>query len=144
MENEMVFAVPGEGNIIDIVLPDGLSCYARETLEQVRVRYPGAVLMSMEKWLDAKAERQNRPVIWAEVSEDDFFRMFEVLYPAAMGHSDDNGKALAFLVGEASDHCARTGRPRFQAYKSEGGKRWAASRPMTTVEFSETVLAVRP
>jgi hypothetical protein len=45
----------------------------------------------------------------------------------------------AFMVGEPTDHCAETGRPRFQAYRERGMQFEVASRPMTIAEFRAEV-----
>ena len=43
------FAVPGEDSIIDCINPNtGNSCINGETLEQIRLRYPKAEIVSME------------------------------------------------------------------------------------------------
>ena len=134
MEDQMVFAVPGEGNIIDTVVPGPceLSRINGETLEEIQVRYPGAVMVSMASWLEEKAKAQNTPVQWFPVTEEAYMYGLEVLPP--VGWEGD-----AFMTGEPTDHCAKTGQPRYQAYKSYEGKRFTSSRPMTLREFQETV-----
>lgn len=136
--DEMVFAVPGQGHIIDTVRPGPceLSWINGETLEEIQQRYPGAVMVSMSAWLEEKAERQNRPVTWSAVSDEVFMKQLEVLPPVGWKGGGD------FMVGEPSDHDARTGQPRYQAYKTVDGKRYASSRPMTLREFQETVINI--
>lgn len=123
------FAVPGEHNIIDAVNPDtGLSWIEAENLEQIQARYPGAVRMDLDAWIADKAERQNTPIAWDAVTEEEYYRLFECLPPEAY-------RATGFLVGEPDDHCARTGKPRFMAYRMRGKVCERASRPMTIAEF---------
>lgn len=113
---------------IDAIDPEnGKSRIFGETLEQVRKRYPDAQVMS---WLDFKracAERQDTPVTWSEVTQEHFNEMLNVL-PPIYGPG-------GFMVSEACDHCAKTGAPRFAAYRERGGKFWESSRPMTVAEF---------
>jgi len=125
----MCFAVPGEGNIIDTADPkSGRSHIQGENLEEIRRRYPAAVLMPLAEWLEAKTKAQDAPGVWVPVTEERFNEMLNVLPPAAW----HNG---AFLVGEASDHHAGTGRPRFTCYRERHGEFAEYSRPMTHREF---------
>src|SRR4051812_18624849 len=104
-----VFAVPGEGHIVDCVNPlTDRSCINGETLEEVRLRYPNAIRVTWEEWRAGQMERQNRPVSWSRVTEEQYREMLEVLPPVDW----DGG---SFMVGEASDHSYETGKPRFQA-----------------------------
>ena len=130
LEPTHCYAVPGENSIIDAVNPTtGLSWYNGETLEQVRLRYPLAELMLLDDYCTAKYERQNSAIVWNEISQEQYDEWFECLPPAAWGHR-------AFLVGEPSDHCAKTGRPRYHACRMVGDIAQAASRPMTRAEFT--------
>lgn len=124
------FAVPGEDSIIDIVHPvTGLSMIEKESLEQIRLRYPSAVLCEFTEHMNAKANRQDsEPREWAEVTTERYYDMLNVLPPAAMGHG-------AFLVGEPYDHHAKTGRPRFACFKMEGEKCYELSCHITHAEF---------
>ena len=125
----LCFAVPGAGNIIDSVDPKTRrGHYSGEQLAEVRVRYPGAVLMPLAEWVEAKAQAQDAPGRWVPVTEDRFHEMLNVLPPAAW-HGG------AFLVGEASDHHAASGRPRFTCCREKGGEFAEYSRPMTHKEF---------
>jgi hypothetical protein len=54
--------------------------------------------------------------------------MLEVLPPLAWNHA-------GFLVGEACDHHARTGEPRYQAFTKLGDVYRASSRPLTVREW---------
>ena len=129
-----VFAVPGESSFIDAIHPEtGLSVYAGENLEQVQLRYPGAVRMGFDAWMASKVEQQNPPLVWDTVTEEEYYRLFECLPPEAYASG-------YFLVGEPDDHCAKTGKPRFRAYGKRGEEYVKASRPMTVAEFRQVYL----
>lgn len=128
------FAIPGQDSIIDVVRSDGTSWHYHETLEQVRLRYPGAELVNCEDFFAEKAARQDTPITWTETTKEQYWEMLEVLPPAAMG----NG---GFLVGEPWDHHAKTGQPRFAGYReTRAGKYYTANRPMTRKEFAAEML----
>jgi len=126
----MCFVVPGDlCQIIDTVNPQtGRSTIRGETLAQVREREPGAVIMPLADWIEAKTKAQDQPGVWVPVSEEKYWRMLEVLPPAAQF-------AYAFLVGEATDHHAASGQPRFACYRERDGAFEEYSRPMTHREF---------
>jgi hypothetical protein len=130
---EMCFAVPDAYTIIDVINPEtGLSwCYSK-TLEQVRLEYPGAQIMTVAAHCEAKARRQDTPIEWLETTEERYWEMLEVLPPACM-------MGGGFLVGEASDHHAVSGQPRFQGFISGNGKYRQSSRPITRSEFQEYI-----
>lgn len=131
MTEQDCYAVPGSGSIIDAIDPvTGLTSVNGHTFEQVRERYPRAERMSLDAFCEAKAARQSTPIVWTPCGAKEYADMLNVLYPAFWE------KGL-FLVGEPSDHCARTGRPRFQAYRQRGARRFRASRPMTIREAQE-------
>lgn len=127
------YAVRGEGHIIDVIHPiTGLTvCFGR-TLENVREEkgYEHAERMTIEDWCKSKAERQDTPVTWSQVTEDKYYEMFECLPPIMIP-----GKG--FMVSEPWDHHALTGRPRYAAYRKRGDVYETASRPMTVKEFKE-------
>jgi hypothetical protein len=125
------FAVPGQDSIVDMIRPsNGLSFIGGDNLEQIQARYPGAIVMSWEDFRAGMAQRQNTPVAWEETTEERYHEMLNVLPP----EMHRNG---AFLVGEASDHSASTGRARYAAFKHRGAKYYAATRPLTRVEFQQ-------
>jgi hypothetical protein len=131
MDATEAFAVPGEDSLIDCILPaTGRSWINDETLEQIRERYPKAEVVNIEEFCKAKAEKQDSPVEWSEVTHEKYTEMLEVLPPA-----DYNRHFSAFLVGEPWDHHATTGQPRYQAFETRGGKCYASNRPMTRKEF---------
>ena len=125
------YAVPGEDSIIDVINPNtGLTSVYRETLEQVRKRYPNAERVNFDEWLEQKAARQDSPIEWLESTEEQYHDMLNCLPPAAfLSH--------AFLVGEPYDHHAGNGRPRFACYAQIGNKFSVSSRPITVKEFKQ-------
>ena len=123
------YAVPGENHIVDVQNPiTGKSWHSGETFEQIKLRYPGAELMTLEAYTTAKAGRQQTPIVWQQITEELYWQWLEVLPPAF--HSGG-----AFMVGEPDDHCVQTGSPRYQGCFKKGDKYFAASRPMTIKEF---------
>jgi hypothetical protein len=128
-----VFAVPGDHDIIDATHPEtGKGIYSGETLEEIRARYPLAERYEFDVWCEAKAARQDTPIIWDETTEERYWLMLEVLPPALM-------LSGAFLVGEPMDHHAGTGKPRYEAYRKIGEKYLVASRPLQCSELRKEV-----
>lgn len=126
---EECFAEPDGRSIIDGVHPfTGRGIYSGETLEQIQKRYPLAVRMLADDFCRAKAVRQDSPVQWDEISEEQYDEWLNCLPPAKM-------EGGAFLVGEPSDHHAVSGQPRYQACRYLEGKCFASSRPITVKEF---------
>ena len=126
---EMAFAVPGADSIIDCINPEtGRSWINGETLEQIRLRYPNAEVVSLDDYCEAKAKRQDTQIRWSETTEEIYHHILEVLPPACWISG-------GFLVGEPADHHAGNGQPRFDAFRAIGGKHFAANRPMTIREF---------
>jgi hypothetical protein len=122
------FAEPGADSMIDLIDPTtGRSICCNENLEQIRLRYPTAEIVEVAHFLVQKAHRQDTPIEWTEVTEDQYEDMLNVLPPAFWERG-------LFLVGEPSDHHAISGRPRFAAYRQAGGKYFTASRPMMVGE----------
>lgn len=136
VDAEECYAVPGENHIIDVINPEtGLTWVNAHTEAQIREREPKAERMRFSEWLAAKAARQQAvPIRWTPVSKAIYDRMLEVLPPL-----DWNGES--FLVGEADDHCAATGAPRYRAFRKRGSHFFeiyeTASRPLTRKEFKE-------
>ena len=128
---KMAFAVPGDDSIVDMINPaTGRSYIEGETLEQIRLRYPKAEIVSLDDFCKAKADRQHTPITWSEITDDQYEYWLECLPPAAWIGD-------AFMVGEPYDHDAETGGARFQACNIIDGKCLASSRPMTRKEFKE-------
>lgn len=137
MKIQECYAVPGEETIVDVIRPEtGRSWINGETLDEIRLRYPGAEVVNFDDWCAAKASRQNTPITWEDSTKERYFQMLEVLPPAAQANE-------AFLVGEAMDHHVGTGRPRFSCYAKTGRAYRVASRPVTLAEFRQMFGACR-
>jgi hypothetical protein len=124
-----VFAVPGQGHIIDVVNPaTGRTWINGHDAVEIAAREPGAVLMTWETFLSAKAARQHTPIRWDPSTAEQYDEMLNVLPPV-----DWTGSA--FMVGEPDDHDAATGAARFRAYRQRDDRYEVANRPMTRAEF---------
>ena len=128
-----VFALPGENHIIDEVVA-GRGTYSGETLDQIQIRYPGAVCIHWDDWLLAARSRQQTPITWALTTRDRYTNRLEVLPPAMWQDG-------AFLVGEPMDHDIATGQPRFEAYWRRHDHYFVASRPLTHAELRQELAA---
>lgn len=117
--------------IIDVLHPvtGRTFCYGK-TVEDCRAEYPDAEEMTIDEFCASKAAQQRTPITWEATTAERFEKMLCVLPPA-----DGTPGFRAFLVGEAYDHDAGNGRPRFQAFRTRGGLYEVASRPMTRAEF---------
>ena len=88
--SEVVFYIPGQPTIIDLTYtdPDGVvrsQCY-RESLEQIRQRFPGAALGTLgHAMAEGETSLQSDP---AEITEDQYSHMLEVLPPLNWRHGD--------------------------------------------------------
>lgn len=131
MNAERCFASKAKATIIDVIHPKtGLSvCFGRD-LANVRKEYPDAEEMTVEAFCAWKADQQRTPIEWAETTEERYMEMLEVLPPAWGIRGYD-----AFLVGEAMDHDAGNGMPRYQGFRTWGRKRYEANRPLTVQEM---------
>jgi hypothetical protein len=128
-----VFAVPGEHSIVDAVNPEtGRSVINDETLEQIRLRYPAAVVMAWEDWRSARAAEQDTPITWQPITAEQYQDWLEVLPPLCWR---DGG----FLVSEPHDHSMSTGKPRYQGCRIIAGQHVASSRPVTVAEFQSAM-----
>jgi hypothetical protein len=132
---ELCICVPSTNTIIDMVRSDGRSGVYGETLEEVRKRYPLAEVRPLSEYCAAKAASQDTPITWTETTRERFDEMLGCVPPAIMARG-------GFLVGEASDHHATTGRPRYAAFVKVGEHYFEASRPMTVAEFRSVALPV--
>ncbi len=61
-------------------------------------------------------------------TKERYWDMLEVLSPAVMG-------GCAFMVGEPSNHCLKTGHPTFMGFYEKGGNYYEAKHDMTIREF---------
>jgi hypothetical protein len=132
-----LYAVPGADSMIDGINPQtGRTFIQHETEAEIVARYPGAVRMTWDAYQAAKIARQQTPITWAPTTQAHYDEMLNVLPPAAMWEG-------AFLVGEPSDHCAATGRPRYEACWQRGDAYFVGSRPMTRPELRHALTAAR-
>lgn len=127
-DDTKVVKIPGSRSIIDLLDASGRTQINGETIEQIRKRYPNAVVSTLGEHLWETFEAQNTPIHWAATTEEKYDEMLGALPPA------DTYKG-GFLVGEPFDHCARTGRPRYEAYRKSGDAYWVSDRPMTVADF---------
>jgi hypothetical protein len=124
-----VWAVPGQNHIIDQVNPTtGVTDINGDDAATVQAREPGAVLMTWDAFMTAKAARQQTPIVWEVITAEQYDEWLGVLPPIEFC-------ADGFMVSEPCDHCAATGRPRYQGCRQRHGRYEAASRPMTRAEF---------
>ena len=123
------FASKAGGTIIDMVSPTtGKTLINSKTLEDCRDDYRDAERMTGDDFIAWKSSQQRTPISWNEATKKEYYEMLEVLPPAVYG---SNG----FLVGEAYDHDAMTGQPRYTAYRKRGDVYETASRPLTVAEY---------
>lgn len=131
-QSEICFAIPGK-TIIDLVNPETMrtQIYGK-TLDDVKREkgYIDAVLMTIDEYMESKANAQNTPIEWIECERSEYTEMLNCLPPVCWSDA-------GFMVGEPYDHCTKTGRPRFQAYRKNGTHTKRASRPMTVPEFKD-------
>ena len=124
------FAGPDSDTIIDLCHPvTGRSQIYNQTLDEIRMRYPGAEVVDFEEHCKAKGSKQDaEPIIWDEITEERYDEMLTVLPPEAWQRG-------AFLVGEPTDHHADNGQARFAAFKAEYGKYFSLLHPITRKQF---------
>lgn len=124
------FAVPGAYSIIDLAHPvTGKGVYSGETLDEIKKRYPEAMLVNFDKWIEEKGAAQNTPITWQKINQEAYDAALGCLPPEML---QDYG----FLIGEPTDHHA-SGAPRFCAYVHKNGSYFASSRPVTKAEFKK-------
>jgi len=124
------FAVPGDPYLIDLVDPrDGRSQIYGKTLDEIRANSPTAEIITVESWIERRAAAQDTPITWTPTTAERYHEMLNVLPPAAW-------QGWAFLVGEPTDHHAKTGRARFACYVQKGDAFMVSSRPITRTEFA--------
>jgi len=135
---ERCYASKARATIIDVLHPvTGLTvCFDRD-LADVQREYPDAEEMSVDEFCAWKAQQQRAPITWEPTTAERFDEMLNVLPPAVMVRG-------GFLVGEAFDHDAGSGRPRYQGFRvrrdADGNETYTqGSRPMTVAEFRKEV-----
>lgn len=93
-----MFYVPGSMNIIDYaIMRDGVlrGGYSNETLDEIRARYPGAIVGELDKFVDERdASLRTEPV---EITAEQWTEALEVLPP--LDHVYD-GTACTFKCME--------------------------------------------
>jgi hypothetical protein len=130
-----VFAVPGSRICIDFVHPNtGASIINGESLDQIRERYPDAVIVSYDEWSATRAAEQDTPIDWTDTTAERYDEMLGCVPPAFW-------RAGLFLVGEPMDHHALSGAPRFSAFRQIGSRYFESSRPITIREAKSILSA---
>lgn len=125
------YTQPNAKNLIDTIDEEtGLTTICKETLEQVRERYPDAQVVDVDQWCEEKQHAQLAPITWQETTKESYWEMLECLPPERMSGG-------AFLVGEPMDHLASTGEATFEMFRKQGSKFYVASRPVTIAEFNQ-------
>lgn len=127
------YARPNQKCLIDTIDDaTGLTSICKETFEQLRERYPDAMLVDVDQWCEEKQRAQLAPITWQETDKESYWEMLECLPPARMAGG-------AFLVGEPMDHLASTGESTFEMFRKQGSKFFVASRPVTIAEFNKLI-----
>jgi hypothetical protein len=132
MKHKFKDCVAGDRFMVDLIDPEtNLGVYSRKPVEELIRKYNGE-RMTIEAFEQRCFERQNTPVTWVKSDKDNFDYALGCLPPAAYSGS-------GFLVGEPCDHCAKTGQPRFTAWKKDGEECFYSSRPVTLAEFKKGI-----
>lgn len=129
-----VWARPGQPTIIDFADADGMSRIFGRTAEEMRAKYPTALLMEFNTWRDDMHARENPPFEWIPVHPRAYSGALSALPPAAT-------RGTAFLLGESVDMHCKGGHERFWAYRMNGTEHEQSSRPITKKEFEEAIPA---
>lgn len=106
---EMCFAYQDKRFVVIDTITNGLGTYSRETLEQVRERYPNAVIMPYEEaWKKHCDSYLTEPV---EITEEDFWYFLEVLSPCSWHrrHDSESFYMSEFTTGDVTLHLVRIG-----------------------------------
>ena len=129
------YNAPGSGWIVvDLIDPaTGKTGIYESTLDEIRQRHPDAEEMDLDEVLSRRAAQQDTPITWEPTTRERFDEMMNVLPPVAPWGDLSKG----FLVGEAYDHHATTGRARYQAFRKIGPDYFQSSRPLTVAEWRE-------
>ena len=128
-EFQECYTLPDFDCMSDTIHPiTGLTTYGGKSEADVRKEHPTILRMTTDAFCQKKAELQNAPVEWIPTDKDQYDLSFECLPPAFF----DSGR---FLVGEPVDHCAKSGRPRYDGYCARQGAYFRTSRPMTVSDF---------
>ncbi len=95
MEKEKVFYVPGKPGIIDLVLPNGRSEVNNETLDEIKVRYPGAEIGDWNTVFKTSEDMMIHPP--ERITKKQFWYALEVLPPM---HWHNDGLCESFMMSE--------------------------------------------
>lgn len=127
---ERCIASKTRGTIIDL-FEDGRTRIYGKTLDDCRAEagYEDAEEMSVDEFIAWKADQQDAvPITWEPTTPQRYDDALSALPPVAW-------RAHGFLLGEPWDHHARTGAPRYQAYRKLGEQFFVSSRPITVAEW---------
>jgi hypothetical protein len=109
-----VFYVPGKTGIIDACI-NGRGQYSGETLEQIQMRYPGALLGELDTVArEAEESFKSAPV---EITEERYWEMLEVLPPVSWVHGSSETESFKIserLYGDITAIFCRIGNRYFE------------------------------
>lgn len=120
MNTQTVAYQPSNLTIIDIMQPDGKSQYARETIEQIKARYPGAEVWDFDAAIEHKENALKSPPI--EITLDQFIDALEVLPPRDWQRTSE---------GESFKMCEHTSGRITAIYAKVNGKYYTLSNVNT-------------
>jgi len=120
-DDTMVYYSARSANIIDLVCPDGLSAYSRETEAEVRECYPDAVRITLGEAVERKAKAFKHPASYttAEV----FNEMLNILPPLSWKRTVD---------GESFKMCEMTSGTVTQIYARIGDRYFTLADDVST------------
>lgn len=106
---------------IDLVTPDGRGMYSRETLEQVRLRYPGAEERELGAWTEEKERALCTPA--KPITKERFNEMLEVLPPQRwqIGRNCESFEMCEHTSGRVTAIFCRFG-PRYYSFEGITGQ----------------------
>lgn len=133
-EFQECYTLPDFDCMSDTIHPiTGLTTYGGKSEADIRKEHPTILRMSTDEFCQKKAEKQNSPIEWKPTDKDRYYEALGCLPPAFL----DGGR---FLVGEPMDHCAKSGRPRYDGYCESQGAYFHTSRPVTVRDFKALAL----
>lgn len=118
------FYQPGKPGIIDIIHPDtGRGMYGKQTLDECRAEYPGAVVGDFNEVVDQQAAYWRKPPV--EITEELFTEMLNCLPPMGWSWDDDfeSFKMTELDSGIITGIYARRGSRYFELHDSRFLKR---------------------
>lgn len=135
------FVSPSTRTLIDGVR-DGRTWIHGETLDQVRLRYPDAVVMKYDDFATGESAAMRGPFEWTECTKEQYEEALCCLPPEMWwggGFVNGEWEGGGFLVGEVDNHDPMTGEGFFQAYRRVGDRCYWSTRCLTRKEFAEQV-----